>query len=68
MLEVISHSIKESLVRSKPLNTDKFNFKISLGQFIIGLLITPIIVSIYLQAEPKDGGGSSWAEISDYLD
>ena len=31
VLEVVSQSIKESLVRSKPLNTDKFNFKISLG-------------------------------------
>lgn len=31
VFKVLSLSLKESLVRSQPLNRNKFNFKISLG-------------------------------------
>ena len=47
------------------MNTDKFNFQISIGQFLIGLLITPIVVSIYLSAEKGQEG--SWTAIMNYL-
>ena len=43
---MFSHLIKESLVRSQPLNQYEFNFKISLSQLIIGLVITPIVLAI----------------------
>lgn len=44
MIDVISHAIKESLVRSQPMNQEKFNLKIAISQFIIGLAITPLIL------------------------
>jgi len=33
-------------VRSQPLNQEKFNFKISMSQLIIGLILTPAILAI----------------------
>ena len=44
VIDVISHSIKESLVRSQPMNQEKFNLKIAISQFLIGLAITPLIL------------------------
>ena len=41
-------SIKEGLVRSQPINNEKFNFKISVAQFFIGLLISPAILQILI--------------------
>eukprot|EP00347_Sterkiella_histriomuscorum_P015447 403356997 len=58
--DVISITIKEGLVRSQPLNQEQFNFKITLSQFIIGVLLTPIILAISQsvdysgQTDPKD--------------
>ena len=43
VLDVISHTIKEALVRSQPLNQEKFNFRISLIQLCLGLLFLPFI-------------------------
>jgi hypothetical protein len=44
VIDVISHAIKESLVRSQPMNQEKFNLKIAISQFLIGLAITPLIL------------------------
>lgn len=46
MIDVISHAIKDNLVRSQPLNQESFNFKIAISQFVLGLLLTPIILSM----------------------
>ena len=70
LLEVISLGIKEGLVRSQPINNEKFNFKISLGQFLIGIAITPIIVSIYVNNESqKESGftGNVWTDMTKYV-
>ena len=31
LFDVVSHSLKESIVRSQPLNQEKFNFRISIA-------------------------------------
>ena len=70
LLEVVSLGIKEGLVRSQPINNEKFNFKISLGQFIIGILITPIIVDIYVSNESGEGSdftGNLWTDMGKYV-
>jgi len=46
LFEVISLAIKEGLVRSQPLNQEKFNFKIAVSQLVIGILMTPIVIAI----------------------
>lgn len=46
VLDVLSVTIKESIVRSQPLNQEKFNFKIAMSQLIIGLILTPAILAI----------------------
>ena len=43
LLDVISHTIKEAIVRNQPLNQEIFNFKISAFQFVIGILAIPMI-------------------------
>ena len=43
VLDVVSHTIKEALVRSQPFNQEDFNFKISLFQSIIGFFSLPLI-------------------------
>ena len=67
LLKVISLGIKEGLVRSQPINNEKFNFKTSLGQFIIGIIITPIIVDIYISTNKPEAQGSTWQNIGNYL-
>jgi len=42
-LDVVSHTIKEALVRSQPLNQESFNFQVSVFQVCIGLLLLPLI-------------------------
>ena len=43
ILDAISHTIKEALVRTQPLNQEEFNFKISVFQLIIGILALPLM-------------------------
>lgn len=45
-LDVLSHSLKECVVRSQPLDQEKFNFKIAVSQFLVGLLITPFVLQV----------------------
>lgn len=67
VLEAISVAIKEGLVRSQPLNNEKFNFKVSLGQFIIGILIMPIIVDIYTSSTKQGQENTTWENIGTYV-
>ena len=68
VLEAISLGIKEGLVRSQPINNEKFNFKVSLGQFIVGIMIMPIIVDIYTSSiGDKDKNRSTWENIGVYV-
>ncbi|CAI2366818.1 unnamed protein product [Moneuplotes crassus] len=67
LLKVISLGIKEGLVRSQPINNEKFNFKTSLGQFLIGVILTPIIVNIYTSSDQSESSGSTWQNIGTYL-
>ena len=48
---MISHAIKENVVRSQPLNQEKFNLKIAASQLIIGILLTPVILSMSLKLD-----------------
>ena len=45
-LDVLSHALKESIVRNQPLNQERFNFRVSIAQFVVGICMTPIILSI----------------------
>lgn len=67
VLEAISLGIKEGLVKSQPINNEKFNFKVSLGQFIVGILIMPIIVDIYTSSTKKGQENTTWENIGNYL-
>lgn len=51
LFDVISHSIKESIVRSQPLNQDKLNIRVAVAQLFVGVLITPIILKISKEYE-----------------
>jgi hypothetical protein len=51
LFDVVSHALKESVVRTQPLDQEKFNFKISISQFLVGCMITPAILSISQQYE-----------------
>lgn len=51
VLDVISHALKESLIRSMPLDQSKFNLNIAVSQLIVGVLITPIILGIAFKYE-----------------
>ena len=46
LFDVVSHALKESIVRSQPLNQEKFNFRISMAQLIVGIVITPFILQM----------------------
>ena len=46
-----SHALKESIVRSQPLDQEEFSFRISVSQFVVGLILTPAIISISQQYE-----------------
>uniref|UniRef100_A0A7S3IV51 Uncharacterized protein n=1 Tax=Strombidium inclinatum TaxID=197538 RepID=A0A7S3IV51_9SPIT len=43
LLDVVSHTIKEVLVRSQPLNQEKFNFGVSVCQVVIVCLAMPFV-------------------------
>jgi predicted small integral membrane protein len=43
ILDVLSHTIKEAIVRSQPLYQEAFNFRVSVCQLILSLCLIPII-------------------------
>lgn len=43
---MLSHGLKESLVRSVPINQGKFNLNISVAQLIAGIILSPILLAI----------------------
>lgn len=51
LFDVVSHAMKESIVRSQPLNQEKFNFKISIAQLVVGIIITPFVLQVSKQYE-----------------
>ena len=51
LFDVISHAFKESIVRTKPVNQEKFNFHISLAQFIVGVAMSPVVLSVSKEYE-----------------
>ena len=55
-----SHALKESIVRSQPLDQEEFSFKISISQFVVGLLLAPAI--IYFSQQEINYDGSRLAE------
>ena len=57
LFDVISHALKEAIVRTQPLNQEMFNFRISVAQFLVGVGITPFVLSISKSYENYDGSG-----------
>lgn len=51
LCDVASHSLKESIVRSQPLDQERFNFRISVSQFIVGVVIAPFVLMISREYE-----------------
>ena len=51
LFDVVSHALKESIVRNQPLNQEKFNFRISIAQLVVGVVMTPFILQISKQYE-----------------
>jgi hypothetical protein len=51
VFDSMSHALKESIVRSQPLDQDLFSFRVSISQFIVGMLIFPAIVAISKEYE-----------------
>ena len=51
LFDVVSHAFKESIVRTKPVNQEKFNFRISVAQFVVGLAISPLVLSVSKEYE-----------------
>mmetsp|Transcript_14262 Transcript_14262/g.24261 ORF Transcript_14262/g.24261 Transcript_14262/m.24261 type:complete len:124 (+) Transcript_14262:437-808(+) len=43
VIDVISHTIKEVLVRTQPLNQERFNYTVSMFQFFFSLFFLPFI-------------------------
>lgn len=46
IFDIMSHGLKESLVRSVPINQGKFNLNISVAQLIAGVVLSPILLAI----------------------
>ena len=46
VFDLFSHGLKESLVRSVPVNQNKFNLHVSVAQLISGVLLSPVLLSI----------------------
>ena len=51
LFDVVSHALKESIVRNQPLNQEKFNFRISIAQLVVGIIMTPFILTVSKQYE-----------------
>ena len=47
--DVLSHGLKESLVRGTPINVTKFNLNISIAQLIAGFVLSPVLLAINKQ-------------------
>ena len=46
LFDVVSHALKESIVRTQPLNQEKFNFRISVAQLVVGIIISPFVLQV----------------------
>jgi len=65
-LDVFSHALKESLIRSIPLEQEKFNYNISISQLIVGLALSPVILGISRKYE--NYGSSVLANDTTYIE
>lgn len=54
VLDVVSHTIKEVLVRTQPLNQEKFNFKVSIMQLFIAIFVGLPLIKITQRANHED--------------
>ena len=55
LFDVISHALKESIVRAQPLNQEKFNYRISLAQLGTGIVMTPFVLQVSKEYEDYSG-------------
>lgn len=55
VFNAMSHALKESIVRSQPVDQTLFNFKVSVSQLLCGLIIFPAIAAVSKQYENYDG-------------
>ncbi len=55
VFDAVSNALKESIVRSQPLDQALFSSKVSISQLIVGLIITPVILAISKEYENYDG-------------
>ena len=55
LIDVLSHSLKESLVRNIPINQQRFNLSISVAQLIACLVLSPVVLGLTykLQVYPE---------------
>jgi len=40
----LSHNLKESIIRTQPLDMTNFNFKVSVAQLVVVVLTTPLVM------------------------
>lgn len=54
--DIMSHGLKEAVVRSVPIDQGKFNLRISIAQLVSGLILAPILLSISYKYENYQPG------------
>ena len=54
--DIMSHGLKEAVVRSVPIDQGKFNLRISIAQLVSGLILAPILLSISYKYETYQAG------------
>jgi hypothetical protein len=52
--DIISHGIKETIVRKNPIDQGKFNLKTSIAQLAAGILLSPVLLSISYKYDAYD--------------
>jgi hypothetical protein len=63
VFDAISIALKESIIRSQPLDQALFSFRVSVSQLIVGILILPAILAV--SKEYENYGGSPLADAVD---
>jgi hypothetical protein len=55
VIDTISHSLKESIVRSQPILYDEFTFTVAIAQLIVGIVSMPFILNLSMKNEDFRG-------------
>lgn len=63
--DVISNCIKEALVRSQPMNQERFNFQVGVFQLIIGVILLAVIKVAYLSQSGRESSPFGSPEVQD---